>query len=512
VIGLSASEVWIFLFTYLLPILFFVYTGIDVMLRNSKKTEHRLLCVTAAVYALMFIEEYIRHQLPISSSPALSALWFSNIGIIMPGLGFHFLAKFSGMDKRMPRYLYPAIFYLPLLVIPINILSSKEIISSSVFIQEGIWKYPVYNAAYYIALTVSIAVSSLYLVVLYKGKAYATTREHKAIFYLLIFAVILCTIWHIMFGYAQFEHLPPYPYIYGGVIWCFILRLAMLRFEFLDFATKRYEKLFNLNPAAILLVDLAGHIKEANPSARQLFSQLNLDKTSLYTFVDEQLRHCIEGATKINEYETSIYNGGKRLDVLIDGDTIAVDNERHMILIVRDITVQKENQDEIRFLAYHDPLTRLPNRRFFYEKLREAIERAESSSESLAVIVMDMDLFKEINDKYGHEAGDELLRHVAPMISELAGSSGVAARLGGDEFVLFLKDIPSITIVEEMLTQLKQRLDEVPLQYRDHVIPVRISMGASFFPDDGVEADTLLMIADRAMYRAKRSNKHEYDL
>src|SRR5690554_8163640 len=107
---MSIQEVWTFFFTYLIPIVFFIYTGADVMLRNAKKTEHRLLCLTACVYILLFIAEYVRHQLPISYSPVISALWFSNVGIIMPGLGFHFLAKFSGMDKRMPRYLYPAVF------------------------------------------------------------------------------------------------------------------------------------------------------------------------------------------------------------------------------------------------------------------------------------------------------------------------------------------------------------------------------------------------------------------
>jgi PAS domain-containing protein len=333
---MSTSEVWVFLFAYLLPILFFVYMGTDVMLRNSRKTEHRLLCITAGVYILLFVEEYIRHQLPISYGPTLVALWFSNAGILMPGLGFHFLAKFSGIDKRMPRYLYPAIFYLPILIIPINVWSSKEIISSSEFIQVGVWKYPIYNMEYYIALTVSVLVSSLYLVVLYKGKATASTREHKAIFHLLIFAVIVCTCWHVIFGYFQFEHLPPYPYIYGGLIWCFILRLAMVRFDFLNFATKRYEKLFNLNPAAIILVDQSGLIREANPSARQLFDHIDLDQTPFDKLIMEHVwQDNIRSSREIKDFETSIYKKNVRLDVLIDGDIITVDNEPHMFIINR---------------------------------------------------------------------------------------------------------------------------------------------------------------------------------
>ncbi|BBH22997.1 hypothetical protein Back11_43420 [Paenibacillus baekrokdamisoli] len=505
---MSTSEVWTFLFTYLIPILFFIYTGTDVILRNSKKVEHRLLFLTAVVYILLFLEEYIRHQLPISHSPALVALWFSNVGIVMPGLGFHFLAKFSGMDKVMPRYLYPMIFYLPLSVIIVNVLSRKEVISSSEFIQDGVWKYPVYNLPYYIALTVSIFISILYLVVLFIGKAKASSQEHKAIFHLLIFGVILCTVWHVVFGYFQFRgYLPPYPYIYGGVIWCFFLRLAMIRFDFLNFVTKRYEKLFNLNPAAILLVEPTGKIKEANPSARQLFDHIDLDQVPFHKLVNTELQNTIRDKKEFKDYETSIYNGSNRVEVLIDGDYVSVDNEPYMILIVRDVTLQKESQEEIRYLAYHDPLTRLPNRRYFYEKLNEAIREAEENSQRLTVILIDLDLFKETNDKYGHEAGDEVLRHTARIIKEIADPIGIAARLGGDEFVLFIRHASSDTFVEQMIARLQMRFVEEELLYREQPISVKMSMGASFFPDDGRDGDTLMMNADKAMYKVKRSGK-----
>ncbi|WP_115994618.1 sensor domain-containing diguanylate cyclase [Cohnella lupini] len=505
---MNTSEVWTYSLAYLLPILFFVYMGTDVIVRNSKKVEHRLLSLTAIVYILLFSEEYIRHQLPISYSPELVAFWFSNVGIVMPGLGFHFLSKFAGMEKIMPKYLYPGIFYLPLAVIIVNTLSSQEVISSSRFFQEGVWKYPVYNLQYYIALSVSIFISCFYLLVLYVGKARASTREHKAIFNLLITGVVLCTFWHVAFGYFQFAGtLPPYSYIYGGVLWCSFLRLAMIRFDFLNFVTKRYEKLFNLNPAAILLVELSGKIKEANPSARHLFDHIDLDREPFHKLVNDELQDRIRDEKEIKDYEASIYNGSARLEALIDGDYVSVDNEPHMIMIVRDVTAQKESQEEIRFLAYHDPLTRLPNRRYFYERLNEAIRKADENRLGLAVILIDLDRFKETNDRYGHEAGDEVLRHAARIIAETAETLGMAARLGGDEFVLFIRHAPSNAFVEETIRRIQSRLTEEELQYRGQSLTVHMSVGASFFPQDGTDGDTLLMNADKAMYRVKRAGK-----
>ncbi|MHA6481754.1 GGDEF domain-containing protein [Paenibacillus sp. strain BS8-2] len=508
----EADVIYLFI-AYLLPILFFVYTATDVLVRNAKKVEHKLLFLTAVVYILLFTEEFVRHLLPISYSPALVALWFSNVGIIMPGLGFHFLAKFSGVDKLMPRYLYPGIFYLPLSVIIVNLLSSHKVISSSAFTQDGIWKYPVYNAPYYAALTISILISCLYLVVLYIGKRKAQSKEHKDIFRLLVFGVVLCTCWHVAFGYFQYSGvLPPYSYIYGGVIWCFVLRLAMLRFDFLNFKHKRYEKLFHLNPAAILLVEPNGRIKEFNPSARQLFEGIDLKLTSFYSLSDEGLRHKLELKKDFKSYEMAIRIGRTKLDVLIDGGFVFVDNESHMIVIVRDVTEQKESQEAIRFLAYHDPLTRLPNRRYFYESFHEALHEAETAEPdnlNLTVILIDLDDFKQTNDRYGHEAGDEVLRHISRMIGEAAALDGMAARLGGDEFVLFLRHAPSTEYAKKIVDRLRRRVAEDPPVYKGQPISSGLSIGMSVFPDDGVTASALLMSADKAMYRVKRSNKRK---
>ena len=483
--------------------------GLDVLLRNPRKTEHRLVSLITGCYFLLFLEEYVRFLLPIQYSPSLSALWFSSVGIMLPGLGFHFFAKISGMDKNLPTFLNPYIFYIHLLIIPINLISNKNYISSQVFITTGVWKWPVYNAAYYGGLTGSVLISALTLFVLYKAKANASSAEYKAIFNLMILGTILTLSWTVIFGYFRFgEKIPPFPYLYAGIIWCFILQLAMKRYDFLNFNNQRYEKLFNLNPAAILLIDLSGVIKEANPSARLMFNHVDLDHTELTAFASAELGSSLQNRQDIKAFETTIHNGSNEIDVLIDGDYVSVDNQPHVILIIRNITLQKEHQKQIAFLAYHDSLTSLPNRRYFYGKLAESIHLAKVNNHQLAVILIDLDHFKETNDRYGHEAGDEVLRHTAKIIREVVSHNGVAARLGGDEFVLFLNSIPSLSFVQETLRQLEDRFSQTELRYRDKSLFVKMSMGVSYYPENGQDEDTLLNHADKAMYQAKRKRKH----
>ncbi|NBD25171.1 GGDEF domain-containing protein [Paenibacillus glycinis] len=513
---MSLSEALAPLFFYLLPILFFMYMGLDVFLRDTKSPEHRLVSIMIACYFLLFLEEFIRYELPMAYSGALSAKWFGNVGILIPGIGSHVLTKFARFDRRMPRYLYPYVFYLPLIAVAINLVSAKRIISTDLFVQQGVWKMPIYNAAYYITITASLIVSAFFLFMVAKGKSNAATAEHKAVYGVLNLGAILVLVWTVITGYFQFgDRLPPYPYIYAGLIWCFALRLAMIRFDFLNFSDKKYEKLFNLNPAAILLLDLQGRVKEANPSAQLLFRPIALDKAGFYELAGEQVKARIQGRQDLKEFETTIIAGERRIDVLMDGDYVLADNEPHIILIIRDITAQKENQNVITFLAYHDPLTQLPNRRFFYEKLEAEIGRAGAEGRQLALVLVDLDLFKETNDTYGHKAGDEVLKHAARLIGEAVAGQGMAARFGGDEFVFYLSGIPAESaadFVHDLLIRLQQSLVDDVLYYGQLVIPIGMSMGVSMFPRDGDGVDALLNSADDAMYQVKRAGRNHFQL
>ncbi len=505
---MAPSAAIIPLFTHFVPILFFVFMMMDVLARNRKRMEHRLVFAIITCCMMMFLEEFVRQQLPIEYSPLISVVWFSTAGIMITGFGLHLFIKISRLEHKLPRYLFPYFYYLPVVIVLINLIFNDQMISGNEFYQAGIWKLPVYNEAYYIAMLGSNVFNVIYLMILAKGRAKADTRELKGIFNQLMFGVGVTAFFNLAIGLIDFKgYLPPYPYIYGGFAWCLLLRHTMIKYDFLYHLDKRYEKLFNLSPAAIWLIDLHGNVKEANPGARQLFDFMGLDHTSCSAILNEELKRRINAREEIRSCEMTIRNGGKSIDVLIDGDYVLVEYVPHLILIMRDVTAQKENQREISFLAYHDPLTRLPNRRYFHKRLDAALAEAAHRPQQLAVVLFDIDYFKEINDTFGHYIGDQALSHVANAVRKVISPEGMAARLGGDEFVFFLHPAHSPQRVEEKIRQLQRALEEDRITAGDEPIPIRLSFGVSFYPDNGLDGHALMRSADQAMYRAKREGR-----
>ncbi|BCA80754.1 EAL domain-containing protein [Desulfuromonas sp. AOP6] len=187
-----------------------------------------------------------------------------------------------------------------------------------------------------------------------------------------------------------------------------------------------------------------------------------------------------------------------------------------LVLNCRDITDRieaenrlKENQARLKHLAHHDPLTNLPNRTLFKERLNQALAKARRSGEQVAIVFLDLDRFKKINDSLGHEAGDHLLKDVASRLRTCIRQSDTVARLGGDEFVLILEDItqpgPVIAVANKILSSLAQ-----PFAINDYELYITTSIGISLFPTDGDEATVLMKCADVAMYRVKEQGRNNY--
>lgn len=173
------------------------------------------------------------------------------------------------------------------------------------------------------------------------------------------------------------------------------------------------------------------------------------------------------------------------------------------VFMVRDITERKRAEENIRFMAYHDILTGLPNRVSFDERLKLELAHAERNDTRLAVLAMDLDHFKEVNDTMGHFAGDLLLGEVAGRLVKALRKSDTVARVGGDEFMMIL---PSITSDENVL-QAAAKMAEVlrkPVEIKGRPWQVFLSMGVSFYPDQGKLPRLLVDLADQAMYEAKK--------
>ncbi|WP_054112653.1 putative bifunctional diguanylate cyclase/phosphodiesterase [Marinagarivorans algicola] len=169
-----------------------------------------------------------------------------------------------------------------------------------------------------------------------------------------------------------------------------------------------------------------------------------------------------------------------------------------------------DHQSRLDYMIYHDPLTGLANRALFYDQISKVLTRAQHEDDNFALLLVDIDRFKNINDSLGHDAGDVLLKMVADILSEELRDTDSVARLGGDEFVVVLERVHSVANVEQIATRILQKL-ALPVSLRGHEITSTASIGICFYPRDGDSIDALLKHADIAMYRAKCAGKNRYE-
>ncbi len=182
-----------------------------------------------------------------------------------------------------------------------------------------------------------------------------------------------------------------------------------------------------------------------------------------------------------------------------------------LVCVVRDITERTYAEEQIKHLAYHDALTGLPNRLLFKDRLTVAISQAQRERAKLAVLFLDLDRFKVINDSLGHNIGDQLLQAVASRVQSCVRESDTVARLGGDEFTILLPHLPH---GEDAALVAQKIIDAVryPFQIEGREFFMTTSSGISLYPDDGFDAETLIKNADTAMYQAKEQGRDNYQL
>ena len=170
-----------------------------------------------------------------------------------------------------------------------------------------------------------------------------------------------------------------------------------------------------------------------------------------------------------------------------------------------------EREERLQHAAFHDPLTELPNRRYLIERAEMALADAQRREESVALMLVDLDHFKPINDRYGHDAGDLMLRTIGQRLREHMRANDMVARLGGDEFAVLVGGADARQHVEEVATRLLAELSR-PVMYGANRLAVTISIGAAFYPQHALQFAGLYKSADEAMYRAKQKGRSGFVL
>lgn len=180
---------------------------------------------------------------------------------------------------------------------------------------------------------------------------------------------------------------------------------------------------------------------------------------------------------------------------------------KHMLLIARDISLQKENIDQLEYFAFHDSLTGLPNRRFFTNRLQEVLEQEEKTGIGFAVILIDIDDFKGINDNFGHETGDDVIHEFGKRLSGATEPKDFIARLGGDEFIVLVSNVHKEDIIMKKAENIRQAIS-APWSTSGYVLNISASIGIATSFINGSTTTSVFRDADKAMYAAKRAGKN----
>ena len=292
-------------------------------------------------------------------------------------------------------------------------------------------------------------------------------------------------------------------------------------FEEIEERRMYLEGVLGAAPDAIVALDARCCIVEWNAGAERLFGYSreeaigqNIDRliTSPDVFEEAaEFTQVVMGGLEVPPVETIRYRrDGSPVDVIVAGSPILVRDEFiGMVAVYTDITVRKRAEEELAYMATHDVLTGLPNRRLFNDRLYLAMARACRHRQKLAVMLLDLDHFKDVNDTLGHRMGDQLLQVVCDRLATLLRESDTVARMGGDEFMLLLPEIAGVEGATEVAAKILEAFRE-PYVFDGHEISITTSIGIALYPDDGEDGDTLMKNADIAMYRAKDRGRDNY--
>jgi len=271
----------------------------------------------------------------------------------------------------------------------------------------------------------------------------------------------------------------------------------------------------------VMVIDADGVIVAVNPAFTRITGyaeQEALGRASSFTRSGRHDAHFYEDlwAELIASgfWRGEIWNLRKNGEIYLEWLTVSavrdsVGATTHFVGVFSDITVVKQSQEKLDHMAHHDSLTALPNRLLFHDRLHHALQRATREQEELAILFIDLDRFKNVNDTLGHHIGDELLKQVALELAAKLREGDTLARLGGDEFIVLLENVDGqygASLVAEKLVALFER----PFIVAGHELFVTCSVGISLFPHDAVDLNMLIRNADVAMYQAKARGRNGY--
>ncbi len=289
--------------------------------------------------------------------------------------------------------------------------------------------------------------------------------------------------------------------------------------EALRKSEERYRNLVELSPDAVFIMhegqfvftNAAGLALIGAQHADEILGQplqsvIHPDHREMFT---RRISHFAPGQEWPLMEEQFLRHDGSVADVEITAVPFIYQDSTATQIVARDITDRKRDRERLNYLAYYDELTGLPNRTLFNDRLAQALAVSNRRKEQVAVMVLDLDRFKEVNDTLGHYVGDRLLQVISTRLKSCLRESDTVARIGGDEYFIILPNIGNTQCAEVVAHKILNALAE-PLMIDSHDLYISASLGISTYPIDGANVEALVKNADTAMYRAKAEGRNDF--
>lgn len=289
----------------------------------------------------------------------------------------------------------------------------------------------------------------------------------------------------------------------------YVIQRSRIRLGLLIESNRRFNAMMGASHEAVFIIDMTSHIISCNQAAKLIFARteedmVNRTTAQFYPTREDYLqfgKRLFPALEQDGHYEDEVTLRRADNDTFPAEIKVTQLESLGLLLVIRDLTKHKR--------ADYDVLTGLVNRALFYERVIQALSQANRYGHTLAVLFLDLDDFKPVNDSFGHDVGDELLRQVAQRISSCVRQEDTVARIGGDEFTVLLNKIDqqkdAALIAKNILTALRSTF-----YVDDHELTISVSIGISLFPHDGSDAEELVKKADQAMYLAKKSGRNNF--
>lgn len=516
--------------------LVYLYMGIYAFRQNMKSSLHRAffaLCVLLAFWAFTYTFVYS------ASNEATAWYWFrlSSWGWCMyAGVILHFFLILTNQNWILKQKWVYLFLYGPGLILVYQVFTGH--VTAVEFLFDPRWGWyeiiSLENPWFWVHLmNYTLAVTLGFTLVWIWGRKTKAINEKMQARIIVLSGVATLVLGSINVILLSSDlGLPSIPHAFG-LIWAVGTWFAISKYEFMTLTEEIAAKeILKRVKDLLVLIDPQGKIIKVNKRTEDLlyFSEKELLGKPLGEIIaDEgsvlQMLEILKNRSKsdaLQDFEIKYRSKeGDVIPVNVSGSLIknnwgrplgvvlVAQDIRQTIQLQEEIVERKKAEDSIRHMAYHDPLTNLPNRKLFQERLIQEISRAQRKKEIIAVMFLDLDKFKIINDTYGHEIGDKVLCEIASRLSESVRISDTVCRMGGDEFLVLCTGIKHEDDVPIIADKIFAEFDKAVII--DNIkYEIKCSLGISISPWDGLTPDEIIKKADDAMYLAKKSGRDQY--